>query len=268
MAPVEGGGYDVERDIAYGEGGPRRRLDVYRPRGASARPRPLIVYLYGGIWTNGAKEDPSSFALPQALAARGAVVVVPDYRLYPETEHPGFMEDAAAAAAWARRNAATLGSDPRLVFLSGHSSGAHMALLIGLDSRYLQAAGFGAPPPAGLIGVSGVYEPGMFRLPIVRPAFRRVSDLRELLPVSYLRRDMPPVLLLTGSWDWMVDPGNSRRLAEAIRGAGGRVEVAVYPGIGHFDILTAGPWLPSLSPTADDVAAFVRARTEEVLGGR
>lgn len=264
MAPVAGG-YDVTRDIPYGDG-PRRRLDVYRPRsGTGGAPRPVILYYFGGLWTNGSKDDPSSFALPQDLAARGALVVVPDYRLFPETGFPGFMQDAAAAAAWARRQAAALGSDPRLVFLSGHSSGAHMALLLGTDPRFLREAGFGAPPPAGLIGVSGVYEPGVFALRIVRPAFREVADPAVLLPASHLGPATPPALLLAGSWDLLVDPGNATRLAAAIRAAGGRAEARVYPGLGHFDILGALPFTGGLAPTAEDIAVFVRARAAEVL---
>lgn len=265
IAPAASG-YDVERDIAYGDG-PRRRLDLYRPLGPAVGPRPIIVYFYGGLWTNGAKEDPSSFALPQALAERGALVVVPDYRLYPEIGFPGFMEDGAAAIAWAQRRAAALGGDRRLVFLSGHSSGAHMALWLGLERRLLAAAGFGPEPPAGLIGVSGAYDAQVFALPIVRPAFRAVEDLRSLAPATLARPGMPPVLLLTGSWDLMVAAGNSRRLAEAIEAAGGSVELHVYPRVGHSDILLTLLVAPGLSSTAEDAARFVRARAAAVLGG-
>lgn len=264
LGPVEAG-YEVERDLAYGEG-PRRRLDLYRPLGPAPRPRPLIVYFYGGLWTNGAKEDPSSFALPQALADRGAVVVVPDYRLYPEIGFPGFMEDGAAAIAWAQRHAAALGCDRRLVFLSGHSSGAHMALWLGFEGRLLSTAGFGPEPPAGLIGVSGAYDVQVFALPIVRPAFRAVEDLRLLAPATLARPGMPPVLLLTGSWDLMVPAGNSQRLAAAITAAGGSAELRVYPGVGHSDILLTLLFAPALSATAEDVARFVRARSAALLG--
>ncbi len=265
MAPT-GGDYTVARDIPYGEG-PRRRLDVYRPAGATGAPRPLIVYYYGGVWTNGAKDDAGSTALVPALVARGAVVVVPDYRLYPETGFPGFVEDGAAAAAWARGNAAGLGADPRLVFLAGHSSGGHMAVLLGTDRRFLDAAGFGAAPPAGLIGISGAYEPEIFALPFIRPMFASAADPREVLPATHLGPAVPPMLLLSGSLDWMVPPRNTTRLAAAVREAGGAAEARVYPGVGHFDILAIGPLLPSLSPTADDIAGFVRQRTAAILGG-
>jgi acetyl esterase/lipase len=264
MAPTDGG-FTVTRDIPYGQA-PKQRLDVYRPDGAAGGPRPVVVYLFGGAWTNGTKDDPSSFALPRALAARGAVVVVPGYRLFPDTDYPGFMEDVAAGVAWTQRHAAELGGDPRAIFLAGHSSGAHMAMLLGLDPRWVTAAGGSTTPPfAGIIGVSGVYDAQAFDVPIIRPVFASAPDRRALLPASFLRPDMPPLLLATGGWDWMVPPGNTRRLAAAARAAGGRVEEHVYPGFGHFDILMTAPWVPSLAPAADDIAAFVRARSEVVL---
>jgi acetyl esterase/lipase len=268
MAPTQGGYYRVERDLPYAEG-PRHRLDVYRPQsppGAAPGPRPLIVYFYGGLWTMGNKEDPTSSALPEDLAARGAVVVVPDYRLYPDVAFPRFMEDGAAAIAWARRHAEELGSDPRLVFLAGHSTGAHMALLLGLDRRYQAAAG--EPPLAGLIGVSGVYEPGLFVHRITRPIFGPTPDLEAILPAGHLGPGRPPLLLLAGTWDTVIDPGNTTRLAEAARSSGMMATARLYRGIGHGDILMAGPWLPSLAPAADDIAAFVRARTATILGQR
>lgn len=268
IAPSQGT-YRIERDIPYGEG-PRHRLDLYRPQPLAARdgaPRPLIVYFYGGLWTVGAKEDPTSSTLPEDLAARGALVVVPDYRLYPEVGFPAFLEDGAAAFAWAERHARALGSDPRLVFLAGHSTGATMALLIGLDRRWQQAAR-AEEPPAGLIGVSGVYEPELFEHRIMRPIFGPSPDRGVILASRHLAPDGPPILLLAGTWDLTVDPGNSTRLAEAARGTGQEAEARLYRGIGHGDILMAGPWLPSLAPTADDIGAFVRRRSAALLDAR
>ncbi|MDB5373615.1 MAG: hypothetical protein JWP04_2257 [Belnapia sp.] len=264
MMPTDGN-YDIERDVAYAAASPRQGLDIYRPRQPAAGPRPLVVYLYGGLWSMGEKEEPIAVALPGALAARGAVVVVPNYRLYPEAVFPGFMEDAAAAIAFARRNAAAYGADPRSIFIVGHSTGAYMAMLLGLDRHYLRDAGFGEPPPAGLVGLSGVYEPWLFENRALRPIYGPSPDRAVILPVSHIHPGMPPSLLLAGSWDLTVDPGNTTRLAAAIREADGEAEDKLYRGIGHIDILMAGPWMPSLAPTANDVAAFIRDRHAAAL---
>ena len=66
---------------------------------------------------------------------------MPDYRLYPEAAFPGFLEDGAAALAWVRDNIADYGGDPRRIVLAGHSAGAYNAVMLGLDPRYLNAAG-------------------------------------------------------------------------------------------------------------------------------
>jgi len=97
VVPKDGGGRLAARGLAYGEG-PRRRLDVYVPRGRAERMRPVIVFFYGGSWNSG--ERGGYAFVGRALAAQGFVTVVPDYRLVPEVTYPGFIEDGAAAVRW------------------------------------------------------------------------------------------------------------------------------------------------------------------------
>src|SRR5580692_4030024 len=85
IAPRDG--VTLTRDIAYADG-PRHRLDVYAPRVA---PAPVVVFFYGGGWEAGAKEDYRFVGA--ALAARGVMTVIADYRLYPEVRFPAFMRD-------------------------------------------------------------------------------------------------------------------------------------------------------------------------------
>ncbi|WP_149539546.1 alpha/beta hydrolase [Siccirubricoccus phaeus] len=259
MAPVEGS-YRILRSLPYAEGNPRFTADVYVPHGAAPGGRPLIVYFYGGLWTVGTKEEPTSATLPEDLAARGAVVVVPDYRLYPEVAFPAFIQDGALAVRWAAEHAAEWGADPSRIYLAGHSTGGYMALLIGLDRRYLAEAGFGDHRLAGLIGVAGIYERWLFEHRIMRPIFGESPDRRVYLPASHLGRTPPPMLLLAGRLDVIVTPDNSEKLAEAARAAGGEVELKLYGGVGHEGILMAGPWLPSLAGTPNDIADWVRRR--------
>ncbi|MDI7066444.1 alpha/beta hydrolase, partial [Klebsiella pneumoniae] len=99
--------------------------------------RPVVVFFYGGSWQNGARSD--YLFVGQALTSRGFVAVLPDYRTYPDTRFPGFMEDAAAAVRWARDHAAEYGGDPSRIFLMGHSAGAHIVALLATDGHYLAA---------------------------------------------------------------------------------------------------------------------------------
>ncbi len=127
----------LTRDVAYGNA-PRQRLDVYRPRSARSA-APTVVFLYGGRWQHGSRTEYR--LLGNALTRRGFVVVVPDYRLYPEVRFPAFVEDGAQAVRWTRNNAARFGIDTTQIFVMGHSAGAHTAALLALDERWLRGVG-------------------------------------------------------------------------------------------------------------------------------
>lgn len=257
----------IERDIPYGEGS-RHRLDLYRPLGPGGEARPLIVFFHGGQWQMGEKGSLENQVLASGLAARGAVVAVPDYRLYPETRFPGFLEDAAAAVAWARRQAPRLGADPEALFVAGHSAGGYIALMLALDGRWLAPHGLGGRDLAGAIGIAGPYAGDFPRHWAVRPVFAGEADLASLLPESYASAGAPPLLLLSGTMDLVTGPSHLRAMARRVAEAGGEVETRLYPAIGHLDILMSLPWLPSLAPTAEDVMAFAARRTERRLAAR
>ena len=88
------------------------------------------MIFYGGGWEDGSRADYRFAAM--ALARRGVVVMVPDYRLYPDVRFPDFIADGARAVRWARRNAIEFGADPRLLFSVGHSAGAYIAAMLKL----------------------------------------------------------------------------------------------------------------------------------------
>src|SRR5262249_49508789 len=131
-------GYRAARGVAYGEN-VRQRLDIYQPRQPYESPTPVVVFFHGGSWNSG---SPGWYCfLGPALAARGYVVVVPSYRLYPEVRFPDFVEDAARAVAWTRQKIDAFGGDRSRIFVMGHSAGAHIAALLALDEHYLRDAG-------------------------------------------------------------------------------------------------------------------------------
>ena len=220
-------------DQPYGPGG-RQSLDVYAPRRMDTA-RPVAVFLYGGGWERGRKWDYGWVA--QALAARGYVVVLPDYRLYPQVRFPEFLNDSAQAVRWAVDHAAAYGGDPSRVVLLGHSAGAYNAVMLGLAPSYLQHAGV---DPASIVGVVGIAGPYDF-LPLkghMADVFG-VGDPAATQPVKLVRADAPPMLLVTGSADTIVDPRETASLGAALRAAGAQVEARNYPGVGHNEIMAA-----------------------------
>jgi acetyl esterase/lipase len=242
----------VTKAIPYGDG-PRRTLDVYRPRGAEDAP--VVVFFYGGSWQGGRKE--TYRFVGRALARRGIVTVVADYRVYPEVAYPGFIEDGARAVRWAAAEIAAHGGDPRRILVMGHSAGAHIAAMLALDGRWLAEAG--APPVAGLVGLSGPYD----FLPIRDPALVRAfggANRPETQPIRHVAARPPPALLITGTADRIVDPDNSARLGARLEQAGGTVRLVRHRHVGHALTVIALA-LPAplrwLLPVASEVAAFV-----------
>ncbi len=258
--------YTVQTGVHYGEG-PRRTLDVYEPAHlmsspdgqpltpGSAHKPPIVVFFYGGSWQNGQRRDYRFVG--EALASRGFVVVIPDYRTYPATIFPGFIDDAAMAVRWARDHAAAYGADPSSLFLMGHSAGAHMAALLATDDQYLSAQGMHKQDIAGFIGLAGPYDFLPLRDATLKQIFPQ-ADRADSQPINFVSGDEPPMLLAVGKADTTVDPGNTDRFAARLRARGDAVEVKHYRGMGHALLVgTLGAPLRRLAPTLDDVSAFI-----------
>jgi acetyl esterase/lipase len=242
-------GYAIRTNVAYGQN-PRQRLDAYTPDDAGEG-TPVVVFFHGGSWDRG--DGGSYLFVGQALASAGIIAVIPTYRLYPEVVFPAFVEDGAAAVAWAHR---VLPRAP--LFVAGHSAGAHIAALINLDPQYLGDAGVPRNAIAGAIGIAGPYD----FLPLkerYKPVFPEPL-LAASQPIACVDGSAAPMLLLTGADDRAVRPGNTTRLADAIRTKGGEVSVKLYPGVGHLGPLVALarvlPW--PKPPVRGDMVVFVR----------
>ena len=256
VIPKDGGAQRVARDVAYGDGA-RRQLDVYAPGDGGAHP--VIVFIYGGSWRSGDKDEYAFVGA--AFASRGFVTVIPDYRLVPEVRFPSFLDDCAAAVRWVADHVHEFGGDPTRVILVGHSAGAYNAMMLGLDAHYLNDAGVNAASIRGVVGISGPYDFLPFDVDATRNAFGQAPDANLTQPVHFARADAPPLLLLWGDADTTVGQRNLRGLEAVARAAGGRVETKTYSGVNHVDIMLAlSRPLRGRAPTLADVVAFaVRA---------
>lgn len=258
LVPKDSGVDVVARDQVFRDG-PRGRLDLYAPRRRGGEPLPIIVFFYGGSWNSGTK-DGYAFA-GRALAARGFLVAIPDYRLVPEVRFPAFLEDAAAAVRWVRAHAGRYGGDPDRIVLAGHSAGAYNAAMLSLDPRWL---GPDRPAIRGFAGLAGPYDFLPFDTPASRAAFGEAPDPPATQPVRFASPGDPPALLLVAGKDDLVRPRNAISLAAALRGAGVPVEVRTYDKIGHIGILTALSRLfRGKAPVLRDLAEFARKVTAE-----
>lgn len=248
-------GIQETRNVAYGSH-ERQQLDVYSPAAVGPAPRPVIVFFYGGGWSRGHRRD-YLFAA-EGLVSRGYVVVVPDYRLYPEISFPAFVEDGARAVAWAFGHIARHGGDPQRVFLMGHSAGAHIAAMLTFDERYLSEAGHDSRQLAGMIGLAGPYD----FLPLTSTYLKRLFGPPQRYatsqPINYVDGGEPGAYLLHGEADETVLPGNTRRMAERIRRAQGKVATTFYPEVGHVRLVGAlAHAFRDWAPVLEDVAAYI-----------
>ena len=250
-------GVTVTRDLAYGQG-PRGSLDVYRPASANGG-APVVVFLYGGGWDSGARRDYQFVGA--ALAREGFVTIIPDYRLYPDVRWPSFLQDNAAAVAWARGHAAQFGGDPHRLFLMGHSAGAYNAAMLAVDRRWLAAEKMDPQRDlAGVVGLAGPYDFLPVRTDELKAIFGPADQRADTQPINHVDGRNPPLLLATDTADTVVDPGNTTRMAERVRAGGGPVDTRLYKGLSHALLIGvfAAPLRP-LAPVLRDAVAFMRS---------
>ena len=234
----------------------RQELDVYRPLGR-ARPAPVVIFLYGGRWKYGSRRD--YLLVGSGFARRGWITVIPDYRLFPRTLFPGWVEDAASAVRWTVDNIAAYGGDSARIFVVGHSAGGHTVSLLALDERYLREAGVAAGAIAGFASLAGPVDT-TWTAPDVQRLMGPPAGWPVTYPSTHIDGSEAPLLLMHGDADDVVTVGNSVRLAERIAARGGCARLRIYPSVGHVDIAVA-LGLPALvqAPVLDDLASFMNA---------
>ncbi|AWK04941.1 lipase [Flavobacterium crocinum] len=164
-------------------------LDIYYPK--NKKDFATIIWFHGGGLTGGNKE------IPEALKNKGFAIIGVNYRLSPKAKAAKAIEDAAAAVAWAFNNIASYGGDKSSIFVSGHSAGGYLAMMIGLDKKWLQKENIDANQIAGLIPFSGQC--------ITHFEIRRENGIPEkqptidpFAPLFHVRADAAPLLLITG----------------------------------------------------------------------
>lgn len=248
--------FDKTAGIAYGDD-PRQKLDVYVPRHALPD-APVVVFFYGGSWNSGAREDYNFVG--EALASRGIVAVVADYRLYPQVRYPLFLQDAARAVAWTKANIREFSGNPQRLYLMGHSSGGYNAAMLALDGDLLAAAGMSPKDLRGWIGLAGPYDFLPIENPAVRPVFFWPDSPPQSQPINHVSRDAPPALLIAASKDDLVNPTrNTGGLAHKLRAAGVPVQDFYYSRPNHITLVaTLSRPLRGLAPVLDQVVGFIK----------
>jgi acetyl esterase/lipase len=266
-------GVTIEKDVAYLATGRVEKLDLYLPTGRPAGTRsPAVVILHGGGWTGGDKGASREFNIGTALAKAGYVAASVNYRLEAEGRWPTNLLDCKNAVRFLRANVERYGVDADRIGVIGGSAGGHLALMVGYTTGMA-----GLEPEAPYSGVSSavravvdMYGPtnlltrqatdkqgnptGQVRLDSELLSTKATGDAdgwRRASPVSHVRQDVPPTLILHGTADPTVDRDQSLELARALERAGAPHEILMLPGVGHtFDLQrwSGGPLPTDLRP--------------------
>ncbi len=234
-------GYELVSAIAYGVDS-RQKLDIYLPKNSKTSNAPnldtlkkVIIFYYGGNWDSGERAD-YKFAA-EALVSQGYIVVVPDYRVYPEVLFPALMADPASAAKWVKTNIKKYNGDADKVFLAGHSAGAHIAVMMAVNAEYLATESLKPIDFAGVIGLAGPYD----FLPLTSDRLKKIfgpeAERWKSQPINFVDGKNPPLLLAVGMKDGTVWPHNSINLAKKIKDNNGQVEVIEFANYGHIDMV-------------------------------
>jgi acetyl esterase/lipase len=253
------GEYDVEKDIKYGSLDVQQ-LDIYTPkpaRGEEFGDRPVIIFFYGGCWgaCNTIIKDKYAF-VAETLSDMGYIVVIPNYRLYPDELFPEIISDASVAVEWVAENINKHGGDAGAMFLMGHSAGAHLAAMLTIDERYLKAETHDSI--RGFVGMAGPYD----FMPLIhryqRILFGPEEKFPDSQPINFVDGSEPPFLLLYGDQDEVVKPRNIENLAALANEKGVDVTSIRYPNLNHAQLVAVlSRVLKNRNPVAADIMTFL-----------
>lgn len=232
------GGVGVSKDILYGDE-PLQDLDIYYPKplaqamkaeSAITQTYPMVVFVHGGSWENGSKEEYAFVG--QSLAQAGYVTAVINYRKAPEHVYPDYVKDAAQAIAWSHNNANSLHADPDRMAVIGHSAGAFNAVAAIANEDFLAPYGMKPTDISAVIGIAGPYSYD-FRKFDSATAFAPNATPDQVMPDRQIKGKQPPYLLLTAEKDKVVYDTNAIKMTEALKAAGVTVDNGVIKGASH-----------------------------------
>lgn len=261
-----GSGVTVHHGVEFAsiEGYRPLLLDLYVPAEGTGSGA-AIVYVHGGGWAVGTRRRFGRAFLSWSptpldrLAQHGFVVATVDYRLSGEARFPAQLHDVKAAVRWLRGNAAALSVDPTRIIAWGESAGGHLAVLAGLTSGDASLEGavgdhldqssavcgvvdwYG---PMNLLSLSAQHSAGSDKRPddaaswestmVGAPLQAEPERSRAASPITYVHAGAPPIQIHHGTVDAQVPFAQSVEFAEALRAAGGDVELVVVEGSDHF----------------------------------
>ena len=261
------GGVGVSKDILYGDE-PLQDLDIYYPKPLAQAMKtnttikqeyPMVVFVHGGSWESGSKEEYAFVG--QSLAQAGYVTAVINYRKAPEHVYPVYVEDTAQAIAWSYKNAKRFHANPERFAVVGHSAGAFNAVAAIANEDFLKPYGIKPTDISAVIGIAGPYSYDFRKFSSVT-AFAADATPDEVMPDRQIKGAQPPYLLLTAEKDKVVYATNTIKMTQALKAAGVAVQTSEIKGASHATSI--GAMAPPLR-WVNDVRAQVLSYFDKTL---
>jgi arylformamidase len=263
------GSYEVEavKDLAYYEGTDadpvKHQLDLYLPKGR--KDFPVLFFVHGGTWKSGDKRTYGPIG--EVFARRGLGMVVINYRLSPQVQHPEHVKDVARAFAWTHAHIGKYGGNPNEVFACGHSAGGHLVALLATDDRYLKAEQLSFRDVRAVIAMSGVY---LIVPPLLPSVFGKdMAAQKDASPLQQVKEGHPPFLLLVADRDIPTLDTMAEQMGQALRKAKCEAAVMRIEKRDHISIIKR--MLDDGDPTAQAIVDFIGRHSEPqpaALGGK
>ena len=232
------GGVAVSKNIAYGDA-ELQNLDMYYPKPLAKAMQaqntitdsyPMVVFVHGGSWETGNKEDYAFVG--QSFAQAGYVTAVINYRKAPKHVYPDFVQDTAKAIAWSHENATKFHANPKRMAVVGHSAGAFNAVAAVSDKDFLAPYGLSPTDIGAVVGIAGPYSYD-FRKYGGASAFAADATPDEVMPDRHIKGPQPPYLLMTAENDKTVYDTNTIKMTQAFKDYGVMVETGEIKGASH-----------------------------------
>lgn len=214
-------------NVAYGSS-PRETLDIY----AADKPgEPVLVYIHGGYWRSGSKEDNCNFV--PTFTERGATVVLVEYDLCPNVTVSDIVRQTRASIAWIYKNIMRYGGNPGKLFISGHSAGGHLtAMALAHD---WEKEGLPGDLIKGAVATSGVYDLDMvMKISVQEQACLTPALAKENSPFLHPPVVRCPLVVAVGG----AEPKGWQQMSEDYfhfcAQSGMSAEYLVVPGANHY----------------------------------
>lgn len=239
-------------------------MDIYYPA-TDTGPWPVVIIVHGGAWITGDKATSASLAIQPGLTKRGLLVVSINYRLAPAFHWPAMVEDAKCAVRSLRAHASEYNLDPNRIAIEGDSVGGQIALLVGLTD---QTVGWDVGPyldyssqvqaVVDFFGPTDLTDSSLYDLVSKRGknAFYDLSynspELIKASPITYVKRDAPPIFIAHGNLDLTVRFAQSQLFYDKMKALGAPIQlVEMKNGVHSF-----GEVYYQVSPSYDEVYAM------------